>query len=146
MRSALLILPLVFAAARDPNEPNRRADAAQHRRFFDLRPIRERGCGFGFSRHVLRHDHFAAMALVFETRRDIHSRAEIVEHVAGGDGDARTGMKSELHHDRRRARVSTVAGVEACDIVLDCERRTDCVIGREKAAMTASPTVLTTKP
>ncbi len=114
---------LIFATARDPNKPNRRADAAQHRRFFDLRPIRQRRRGFGVARHVLRHDHLAAAALVFETRRDIHGGAEIVEHIARRDCDARSGMKAELQHDGGRAFASR--GVEACDIVLDRERRAD---------------------
>jgi hypothetical protein len=115
--------------AHDPNKPNRRADAAQHRRFFDLHPIRQRGRRFGLSRRGLRHDHLAAATLMFEARRDIHSGAEIVEHVARRDRDARSGMKSELQHDGRRARVSASGRVEARDIVLDRERRTDRVIG-----------------
>ena len=69
----------------------------------------------------------AAAALVFEARRDIHGRAEIVEHIPRRDGDAGSGMKAELQHDGGRACAS--GGVEACDIVLDRERRTDCVIG-----------------
>ena len=82
----------------------------------------------GLVRHGLGNNHLAAAALVFETRRDIHGRAEIVEHVARRDGDARSGVKSELQHDGRRARTFASGGVEACDIVLDRERRTDCVI------------------
>ncbi len=67
--------------------------------------------------------------LMFEARRDIHNGAEVVERVAGGDCDARSGMKSELQHDWSRAHASAPGGVEACDIILDRERRTDCVIG-----------------
>ncbi len=66
---------------------------------------------------------------MFEARRDIHGGAEVIEHVAGGDSDAWSGMKSELQHDGRRAHASAPGGIEACDIVLDRERRTDRVIG-----------------
>ncbi len=66
---------------------------------------------------------------MFEPRRDIHGRAEVIEDVARGHRDARSGMKSELQHDGRRTLVSATGGIEACYIVLDRERRTNCVIG-----------------
>ena len=108
---------------------SRSADAPQYRRFFDLRPIHQHRCGFGVLRHRLRHDHLAAAALVLEARRDIHSGPEIVEHIARRDCDAGSRVKSELQHDWRRARASASGCIEACDIVLNCERRADPMVG-----------------
>jgi len=39
---------------------------------------------------------------MFEPRRDIHGRPEVIERVARGDGDARSGMNSQFQHDGRR--------------------------------------------
>jgi hypothetical protein len=61
----------------------------------------------------------AAAALVFETRRDIHGGAEIVEHPRRRH--ARSGMKAELQHD---GVAPPSRGVEACDIVLIATART----------------------
>ena len=66
---------------------------------------------------------------MFEPRRDIHGRAEVIEDVAGSDRDARSGMKSELQHDGRRTLACAADGIEARYIVLNRERRANCVIG-----------------
>jgi hypothetical protein len=111
----------------DLKKPNRRAEAAQRRRFFEPRAVRRRRCRFGIFRHRFSDDHLAAATLTFGSRRNIHGGAEVVEHVSRRDCDARSGVKSEVQHDRRCARASASGGVEACDIVLDRESRTDRV-------------------
>ena len=76
------------AGAHDPNKPDRRADAAQHRRLFDPCAIRQRRCGFGISRQVLRHDALAAAALVFKARRDLHAPPRVARPDGGADRPA----------------------------------------------------------
>ena len=127
--SALWPGPDVVDASRDPKKPNRCAYAPQYRRFLDLRPIREHRCCFGLSCHSIRHNHFTAATLMFEPSCNIHSGAEVVEHVGRRDCDARSSMKSKLQHDGRCARASTPGGVKARDIVLNRERSTDGVVG-----------------
>ena len=68
-------------------------------------------------------DHLAAATLMFEAGCGISHGAEVVEHLPRRNGDARSGMKSQLQHDGGRTRASAAGGVEACDFILDCERR-----------------------
>ena len=62
---------------------------------------------------------------MFEARRDIHGRPKVIQRVARGDGDARSGMNAELQHNGRRG----MGGIEGCDIVLDRKRRANSIIG-----------------
>ena len=50
---------------------------------------------------------------MFEAGCDIHNGGEVVEHVAGSDCDAWSGMKSELQHDGSCIRASA-PGRRAC--------------------------------
>jgi len=83
---------------------------------------------------------------MFESRRDIHGRAEVIEHVARGHRDARSGMKSELQHDGVARLPLLRVELKLAYIVLDRERRTNCVIGAGEGGHHRTPTVLTTKP
>jgi uncharacterized protein YjbI with pentapeptide repeats len=80
----------------DLKKPNRRAEAAQRRRFFEPRAVHRRRCRFGIFRHGFSDDHLAAATLTFESRRNIHGGAEVVEHVSRHDCDARSGVKSKV--------------------------------------------------
>ena len=131
----------------DPKKPNRRTDAAQRRRFFEPRAVRQRRRRFGVIRHGFRDDRLAAATLIFEARRYIHRGAEIVEHVARRDCDTRTGVKSESFNTIGVALAPALrAALKLATSSWIARAARSASSGREKAAMTASPAVLTTKP
>src|SRR5581483_965708 len=66
---------------------------------------------------------FSTAALVLEARSGVHDRAEIVEYAAGGDGNARSAVQTELQYD------ACVASppIEVFDFILDGQRSADGV-------------------
>ncbi len=75
-------------ARADAHEAHRLVQAAQCRAILGDVSAGQRLARFRVGQHRLRDDRLAAAALMFEPRSGVHRRAEIIKHVAGGDGDA----------------------------------------------------------
>src|ERR1700728_4658527 len=102
-----------------PYETHWLTQTAQRRALPGQRSIGQRLTRLGIGQHRLGYDHLAAAALMFEPRCRVHHRTEIVEHVAGSDGDAGAEMQPKLQDDTGVASVA----IEVCHLVLNRQHR-----------------------